>query len=182
MAATQVSRARALQRGLTVEGVSIAWMVVEAIVAIGVGVMARSGAALAFGVDSLIELGSAGVLVWRLRSEFGDHRPTDVERIERQAGRIVGGALFLLAAYVIVQSAAVLVLRIAATPSVVGIALAAASLVIMPVLARVKRGVATEIGSAALRGDAACSITCAYMAATLLGGLALQLPAGLVVG
>ena len=174
MAATEVSRAQALHRGLVVEGVSIAWMIVEAVVAIGVGVIARSGAALAFGVDSLIELGSSGVLVWRLRAEFGKHQPTDIDKIERQAGRIVGGALFLLAAYVMVQSVAVLVLRIAASPSVIGIALATASVVIMPVLARVKRGVATEIGSAALKGDAACSITCAYMAATLLGGLALD--------
>ncbi len=163
-----------LRRGLLIEGVTIVWMVIEAAVAIGVGVTARSGASLAFGIDSLIELGSAGVLVWRLRAE-ADRRPgSEVEAIERKAGRIVGGALFGLAAYVVLQSLATLVLRVEPDRSFLGIGLALAAMIGMPVLARVKRGVATSIGSAALKGDAACSITCAYMAATLLGGLALN--------
>src|SRR5215469_3758941 len=174
-AVSQVARRdRDLRRGLLIEGVTIVWMVVEAVVAIGVGVTTRSGAALAFGIDSLIELGSAGVLVWRLRAE-AERRPTaEVEAIERKAGRIVGGVLFALAAYVVLQSLAALVLRIEPEPSLVGIGLALAALVGMPLLARIKVGVAESIGSAALKGDAACSITCAYMAATLLGGLALN--------
>jgi divalent metal cation (Fe/Co/Zn/Cd) transporter len=157
-----------------VEAVTIVWMVIEAAVAIGVGIVARSGAALAFGVDSLIELGSAGVLVWRLRAEASGAPSEKVEVVERKAGRIVGGALFALAGYVVVQSAAALALHVEPAPSPAGIALAIAAVVGMPILARVKTGVAESIGSAALKGDAACSITCAYMAATLLGGLALN--------
>ena len=163
-----------LQRGLFIEGVTIAWMVVEAVVALAVGVMARSGAALAFGLDSLIELASAGVLIWRLRAEFGAAMPDEIEAAERRAGRLVGGALFALAGYTVFQSAVTLLLRIEPERSLVGIGLALAALVGMPILARVKRNVATAIGSAALRGDAACSITCAYMAAALLAGLALN--------
>lgn len=167
-------RIGALRRGLRVEGISIAWMVVEAVVAIGVGITARSGAALAFGVDSLIELGAGGVLVWRLRAEFSGQDGDDLNTIERKAGRTVGAALFALAAYVVLQSLATLVLRIEPKPSLVGIGLALVALVGMPILARVKRHVAESINSSALRGDAACSITCAYLAATLLGGLALN--------
>ncbi|MCL4534638.1 MAG: cation transporter [Bacteroidetes bacterium] len=163
-----------LRRGLFIEGVTIAWMVVEAVVALAVGVMARSGAALAFGLDSLIELASAGVLIWRLRAEFGAAMPDEIEAAERRAGRLVGGALFALAGYTVFQSAVTLLLRIEPERSLVGIGLALAALVGMPILARVKRNVASSIGSAALRGDAACSITCAYMAAALLAGLALN--------
>jgi hypothetical protein len=110
-------------------------MTLKAVVAIGVGVAARSGAALAFGVDSLIELGSSGVLVWRLRAEFDEKkRSIDVDAIERKAGRIVGGALFALAAYVILQSAAALLLRIEPERSPIGIILAAAAVIGMPIL------------------------------------------------
>lgn len=173
--ASQVNgRAPALQRGLWIEAVTIVWMVIEAAVAIGVGIVARSGAALAFGIDSLIELGSAGVLVWRLRAEFDGQSTIQIETIERKAGRIVGGALFALAAYVSIQSFATLLWHAQPEPSLLGIALAIASLLGMPLLARLKTGVAESIGSAALKGDAACSITCAYMAATLLAGLALN--------
>src|SRR5258708_18555215 len=170
MASHIAARALDRRRGLTIEAITIVWMVIEAAVAIGVGVTTRSGAALAFGVDSLIELGSAGVLVWRLRAESDQRSQSEVDAIERKAGRFVGGALFALAGYVVLQSIATLVLRVAPEPSFLGIALALAATIGMPVLARVKRGVAESIGSPALKGDAACSITCAYMAATLLRG------------
>ncbi|HUX86156.1 MAG TPA: cation transporter [Chloroflexota bacterium] len=174
MASRVNGHASALQRGLFIEAVTIVWMVIEAAVAIGIGVATRSGAALAFGIDSIIELGSAGVLVWRLRAEFDPQTTRPIEAIERTAGRIVGGALFALAAYVTIQSLATLVLRIEPEPSLIGIGLAIASMLGMPLLARLKTGVAESIGSAALKGDAACSMTCAYMAATLLAGLALN--------
>ena len=164
-----------LRRGLAIEAITIAWMVIETVIALSVGVVARSGAAFAFGLDSLIELASAGVLVWRLRAEFGPVMPgARIEAYERRAGRIVGGALFVLAGYTVVQSAAALLLGIEAERSLLGIGLALTAVVGMPVLARIKRNVATAIGSVALRGDAACSMACSYMAAALLGGLALN--------
>ncbi len=167
-------RRKDLRRGLAVEGITIAWMVVEAVIAMSVGVTARSGAAIAFGLDSFMELASAGVLVWRLRAEFGAAKPDGIEASERRAGRLVAGALFVLAGYTILQSAAVLFLGIRAERSRIGIGLALAAVIGMPILARAKRKVADAIGSAALRGDAACSAACAYMAAALLGGLALN--------
>ena len=164
-----------LRRGLAIEAVTIGWMVIEAIVAVGVGVTSRSGAALAFGLDSIIEIATAMILVWRLRAEFGGKvSPERVEAVERRAGRIVGGALFALAGYVVLQSAATLVLQIEPERSDVGIVLAVVAMIGMPILSRAKLNIATAIQSPALKGDAACSITCAYMAATLLGGLALN--------
>lgn len=174
MLVSREPRGRDLQCGLFIEGITIAWMVLEAVIALTVGVRARSGAAFAFGLDSLIELASAGVLVWRLRAEFGEVTPARVDGVERRAGRIVGGALFVLAGYTVLQSAATLFLNIEAERSLLGIGLALAAVVGMPVLARIKRNVAAAIGSAALRGDAACSIACAYMAAALLAGLVLN--------
>jgi divalent metal cation (Fe/Co/Zn/Cd) transporter len=163
-----------LHRGLVIEAVTIAWMILETVIALSVGVAARSGAAFAFGLDSLIELASAGVLVWRLRAEFGAAMPARIEASERRAGRAVGVALFVLAGYTVLQSAVALLLRIEAERSLVGIGLALTAVVGMPILARIKRNVATRIGSVALRGDAACSTACAYMAAALLAGLALN--------
>ena len=124
--------------------------------------------------EQAVELGSAGVLVWRLRTEFNEGTPTRIEAIERKAGRIVGGALFALAGYVVLQSVATLLLHVEPDASIPGIVLAAVATVGMPILARVKGNVAVSIGSPALKGDAACSMTCAYMAATLLGGLAVN--------
>jgi divalent metal cation (Fe/Co/Zn/Cd) transporter len=174
MASQVEARVYDLRRGLLIEGVTIVWMVLEAAVAISIGITARSGAALAFGIDSLIELGSAAVLVWRLWAEFGQQTPARIEIVERTAGRIVGGALFVLAAYVVLQSLASVILHVEPGRSHLGIGLALAALIVMPILARAKRSVAEAIHSPALKGDAACSITCAYMAATLLGGLALN--------
>jgi len=174
MLVSSEQRRKDLHRGLVIEGITIAWMVLEAVIALSVGVVARSGAAIAFGLDSLIELASAGVLVWRLRAEFGAAMPARIEASERRAGRIVGGALFALAGYTVLQSAATLLLGIEAERTLVGIGLAFAAVLGMPILARIKRNVAAAIGSAALRGDAACSMACAYMAAVLLGGLVLN--------
>ena len=134
----------------------------------------RSGAALAFGVDSIIELGSAGCWYGGCGRRSATRSPERIEAIERRAGRIVGGALFAFTGYVVIQSLVSLALHVEPEPSLLGIALAVVATVGMPVLARVKRKVAKEIGSSALKGDAACGITCAYMAATLLGGLALN--------
>lgn len=174
MATIERSRGAALRRGLIVEAASVLWMIVEAVVAIGAGLAARSGASVAFGLDSVVELIAAGVLISRLQAEAGGRERSEVERVERVSGRIVGAILYLLAAFVVAESLATLIFRIEPSPSPLAIGLAVAALVVMPILVRIKRRVADAIDSPALRGDAACGITCAYMAATLLVGLALN--------
>ena len=165
----------AIRTGIRVEWLTIGWMVVEAAVSIPAGIAAGSIALIAFGVDSVIELVSAGTLLWRLQlEEAGAAPPALIERAERQASRVVGGSLLLLAAYVVIQSGYDLWTRAAPERSLPGIALATAALLVMPALVRTKRRIAAAINSPALRGDAACGVVCVYMAATLLAGLVLR--------
>ena len=136
-------------------------MLIEATVAIGSGVSARSLSLIAFGADSLIELASAGVVLWRLTSEMrlGMEFP---ENVERRASRIAGALLFALAAYVIATAAYGLWRGDGQEFSAPGFVLMVLAIPIMLVLAKAKIRVADEIGSRALRADAIESIACAY--------------------
>ena len=165
---------RAARQGVSLEVISIAWMVVEAALAITAGVMAGSALVAAFGIDSLIELVSSGILLWRLRVESAGGDAGLVERAERVAARIVAGLLVLLCLYVLVSSVYGLIAGSKPESSPLGIGVSAAALIIMPVLAAQKKRVAGVIDSDALRGDAVESITCACMAATVLAGLGLN--------
>jgi divalent metal cation (Fe/Co/Zn/Cd) transporter len=173
MAATH-GRTVQVRAGIRVEVITIAWMVVEAAAAIGAGVVARSVLLTAFGLDSVIELVSGGVLLWRLLVEASDRALERVERAENRAAWVTGIGLALLCIYVVVLALVALATRTKPESSLVGIGLSIVAALGMPLLARTKRRIAAQIGSAALRGDAACSITCAYMAVTLLVGLLLN--------
>lgn len=140
----------------------------EAAVAVGAGVYAGSIALVGFGVDSLIESLSGGILLWRLRLHEAD------ERREQLALRLVGVSFLVLAAYVAVEAVKSLYLRELPEASIVGIALAALSLIVMPLLARAKRKVAARLQSRALHADSRQTDLCAYLSAILLGGLGLN--------
>ena len=152
-----------MRRGIRLEELTIAWMVIEAVVAIGAGIAARSVLLTAFGVDSVIELLSGVVLYRRLKG--------DSERLEVTAVRISAVLLVLLSVYVVVTSVAGLLLRVEPSASVVGIAISAVALVAMPLLARAKRRVNVVLQSPSLRADIAETLSCAYLAAVTLGGL-----------
>ena len=158
--------------GVQIEIVTIVWMTIEAVVAIAAGILAASVALTAFGADSVIELVSGGVLLWRLRKEALGMPTANVELAERRAAWITGVALALLCVYVLASSVVALLLRMQPDQSIPGIILAMTAILVMPVLAWRKRDIAGRIESAALRSDATCSITCAYMAGALLAGLA----------
>jgi divalent metal cation (Fe/Co/Zn/Cd) transporter len=162
-----------LRAGVRVEVATIAWMVLEAVIAIGAGVVAHSVLLTAFGIDSVIELVSGGALLWRLSTEARGGSLERVERAENRAAWIAGIGLVLLCVYILGTSALGLWLHNDPDRSVVGIGLAVAAIAYMPYLVWRKRDIAARIGSAALRADAACSLTCAYMAGTLLLGLVL---------
>lgn len=173
-------RAASVQAGIIVEIVTIGWMIVEAAVALGVGFASHSVSLQSFGIDSVIELFTGGVVLWRLSVERqarlvgADGAALErIEGVERRASRLVGWALYALAAYILLDIAYGLITRQRPGRAPWGIALALAATVIMPVLWYVKRRVAARIDSAALRADAACSIVCAYMSVTLLIGLGL---------
>lgn len=166
-------RAEDVRAGVRIERITIAWMVVEMAVSIGAGIAAGSVLLIAFGLDSLIELVSGGMLLWRLGVES---RGGDVERVEeaeKRAERVVAGTLALLCLYVLVSAVYGLITHTTPENSPLGIAVAAGAVLFMPHLAVVKRRIAGRIHSEALAGDAVNSITCAYMAGTVLVGLAL---------
>jgi divalent metal cation (Fe/Co/Zn/Cd) transporter len=167
-------RARAVRAGIQAEVLTVGWMFVEAAVAIGAGVGSRSLLLVAFGVDSVIELVSGFVLLWRLSMEASGQPLDRVERAERMAAWAVGIALTLLSIYIMMSAGRGLLVGARPDESPAGIGLAVAALFIMPVLARTKRRIAGQLNSASLRGDAACSMTCAAMASAMLIGLLLN--------
>ena len=155
-----------------------AYNALEAGVALWSGIVAGSIALVGFGLDSVIELAAALALLWRLNVEArgADHKR--VERAERRVLRVVGATFLLLAAYVLVQSAWTLWTRSAPAESSIGIALAAASLVLMPLIAWGKLRAADALGSASLRAEAKETLACAYLSLALLLGLAANAAAG----
>lgn len=162
-----------VKKGIHIEIVSILWMIVEAAVAIGAGVVAHSLALTAFGADSIIELVASVILLWRLYVESSGANLTQVQHAEKRASWVVGVALIALAVYIVVSAGYDLWTRSGSESSLLGLSLAVASGIIMPYLSRAKKKIGAEIGSKALRADGSCSIVCAYMAWTLIVGLVL---------
>ena len=152
-------------------------MAVEAAVAIVSGIAARSTTLVAFGLDSVIELASAGILIWRLSIELKFGREVS-EGAERIARRIAGGLLFALASYVVVAAGWSLWRGGSEAFSWPGLAVALLSIPIMLVLARRKLALADQLGSAALRADAAESVACLWLSLVVVIGLLAQLAFG----
>ncbi len=146
-------------------------MVLEALGALLIGFLTRSASLETFGLDSVIELASGLVLLWRLNAEWKGTDAESVERVEHRAARFAGASLLLLALYVVLQSLYTLLTRAESEPSLWGIGLAVLSLAIMPVLGRLKLRAADRISSRALHADAFETIACAYLSLTLLLGL-----------
>jgi len=143
-------------------------MSAEAAVSLFAAWRARSPALLAFGGDSVIELFSAVVVLWRFRGSAAQ------EHAERRASRIAGALLFALAAFVAVTSVTSLLGYSEPKPTFLGIAILVAAAAVMPWLTREKRRLSGATGSAALRADAAQSALCAYMSLVALAGLAIN--------
>ena len=172
-------REAALRAGVRLEFATVAWMAVEAVLAIGAGIAARSVLLTAFGFDSVIELISGGTLLWRLSSESRGASAERIEAVERRATWISAVLLALLCLYLVGVGLVGLATRLRPEGSALGVGVAAAAVVVMPLLAWRKRRVNVTLDSSALRADIAETITCAYLAAATLAGTALNLFAGL---
>jgi divalent metal cation (Fe/Co/Zn/Cd) transporter len=145
---------------------SLGWMTLEGGIAILTGVLAGSIALIGFGVDSAIEGFASAIIVWR----FTGHRMFS-ESAERRAQKLVAVQFFLLAPYVAFESVKALVAGEHPETSVLGIALSASSVVIMPYLGVAKQRLADQLGSAATKGEGRQNMLCAYLAGALLVGL-----------
>ncbi len=164
-------RTQNIRTAIRLELFTVGYMVLEALAALGIGFLTRSASLETFGLDSLIEIASGLVLLWRLNAEWKGRDPESVERVEHRAARLAGVSLLLLAVYVALESLDTLLTRAEAEPSLWGIGLALLSLGIMPLLGKLKLGAADRIRSRALHADAFENITCAYLSLTLLLGL-----------
>jgi divalent metal cation (Fe/Co/Zn/Cd) transporter len=167
---------RLRRRGLALAVLTVAWNVVEAVVAIAAGVAAGSIALVGFGFDSTIEVMSATVVAWQFQREL---RAGYDESRERRALRLIAVSFFVLATYVVTESLRGLFLAdTEAAESTAGIVLAAASLVVMPALAWAKRHAADALGSRTLRADSIETMLCAWLSVVLLAGLVLNATLG----
>lgn len=158
-------------RGQRLELLTIAWNGFEAAVALIAGLMAGSVALVGFGLDSVIETASAVAVLWRLRV---DHSEVRREKAERRTQKMVGVLFLLLAVYITAESWRALWMRESAEASLPGLLIAVAAVIVMPLLGRAKRRVASQLGSRAMHSDSRQADFCAYLSAILLAGLLLQ--------
>ena len=143
---------------------TITYNVIEAVVALAEGTRVSSSALIGFGLDSVVEISSAAAVAWQFSA-------TDPETREKAALRFIAMSFFALAAYVAADAVRSLLGFGEARPSLIGIVLAAASLVIMPVLSFAQRSAGRELGSRSAVADSKQTLLCTYLSAILLAGL-----------
>lgn len=164
-------RRRLGRRAQLLAAVSVSYNLVEAVIAVTAGVVAGSVALVGFGLDSMVEVSSGLVILWQFRHPLPESR-------ERVALRLMAVSFFALAAYVGVESVRALVSGHTPDASRVGIALAAASLLVMPFLSWAQRRTGRALGSAAVVADSTQTLLCTYLSAVLLLGLVLNATLG----
>jgi divalent metal cation (Fe/Co/Zn/Cd) transporter len=157
---------RLARRAKWLSWASLGYMALEGAVAVVAGIVAGSIALIGFGLDSAIEGFASVVIVWR----FTGHRTLSHEA-EQRAQKLVAIQFFILAPYVAVESVRALANGSHAEESAVGIALAATSIVVMPLLGRAKQRIGSRIGSSATASEGKQNLLCAYLAVALLVGL-----------
>ena len=170
-----LTRPVAVRRAQILNWVTIGWNGIEGVVAVAAGIAAGSVSLIGFGLDSAIEVSAAGVLTWRLAREKKTGCRQDDDRL---AQRLVAVSFALLALYVGINAAVGLISNRTPEASAVGVAIAALSLVVMPLIAHAKRNVAPVIGSRAAIAEASQTDLCTALSAALLVGLGLNLAFG----
>ena len=168
---TDDARVALVRRGLWLNYATLSYNIVEAGVSLLVGLLAGSVALVGFGFDSVIEVVASIAAQWRLRVDLASERR---ERVEQTSHRVVGWCFLALGAYIAYESVESLWTRSRPDRTLIGIAVLAASAVVMPLLARAKRRVAHALESRSLGSEAAQTSLCAYLSIIALAGLALN--------
>ena len=168
---TDAQRGRLGRRAQLLAGASVAWNSAEAVIAITAGTVAGSAALVGFGLDSVVEVSSGLVILWQFRHRLPESR-------EQQALRLIALSFFALAAYVAQDSVRALLAGADPDVSRTGIALAAASLTVMPFLSWAQRRTGRALHSNAVVADSTQTLLCTYLSAVLLGGLLLNATLG----
>jgi cation diffusion facilitator family transporter len=158
------------RRALALSYFTVGYNIVEGVVSIAAGASAGSIALIGFGLDSFVESLSGCVMIWRLR-KHGTMEEKEEERVEARATRLIGYTFLVLGAYVLYESVKKLYFREIPEPSILGIIIAAVSLIVMPVLFWMKFRLGRKIGSASLIADSKETLACSFLSAALLVGL-----------
>lgn len=166
-----LTRVDAVRRGQWLTWATLAYNSLEGITSVTAGLLAGSVALVGFGIDSFIEVTASLAAIWRLRM---DAEATRRAIAERRALRIIGWCFLALGTYIAIDAALALLDSAAPDESPLGIAIAVVSLIVMPVLARAKRHVATILASRAIRAESRQTDVCMYLSAILLGGLGIN--------
>lgn len=166
------SRDEAVRKARLLNWFTIGWNSIEGVVAVTAGVVAGSAGLVGFGIDSGIEVSAALILMWRLRRERLDGCRQDDDS---RAQRLIAVSFAALAIYVGFEASRDLIQGSEPSPSVVGVAIAAASLIVMPFIARAKRRLAPALGSRAAAAEATQTDVCTALSASLLAGLGANL-------
>ena len=164
-------RANLVRRGLALNWMTVGYNIFEAAAALVTGILSGSVALVGFGLDSTIELAASGVAQWRLRADHDERGRAHTDRRSRQ---MIGWSFVLLAAYIIADSGLALWHRTGSRRTTFGIVVLALSVVVMPLLARLKRRVAQALESRALEAEATQTSLCAYLSAIALAGVLLN--------
>lgn len=166
-----LDRRSLVRRSRRLNYATIAYNSLEGVLAVAAGILAGSVVLVGFGIDSFIELTAGAAALWRLHADIDPRRR---ERAESLTLRVIGVSFLALAVYLGVDATDVLLTRSVPDHSWVGIVLAGASLIVMPLLARAKRSIAMQLRSGALAAEAKQTMICSYLSAILLGGLILN--------
>lgn len=165
-----------LRTAIALEYFSIVWMTAEGVVSFLAGLAARSLSLEVFGLDSLIEIISAGVVLWRMRLETAHGASPDaggrVEAAERRAAYVVAACLLALAVYILIGVTQGLLSRAVPAPGLWGFVVAISAIIVMPWLWKRKQRVGEALHSPSLEEDGVGNLTCGWMAFILLLGLA----------
>jgi divalent metal cation (Fe/Co/Zn/Cd) transporter len=161
------------QRALWLSYLTVGYNVLEGGLSLLAGWLVGSIALVGFGLDSVVESLSGGVMIWRFRPHAGLTEEEE-ERLEKKAIRLVGYTFFILAAYILYESATKLIFQEAPAPSLLGIIIAAVSLVVMPGLFYLKYQTGKSLSSISLMTDSKQTLACALLSLALLIGLGLN--------
>lgn len=161
------------QKALWLSYLTVVYNILEGLVSILAGWLAGSIALWGFGLDSLVESFSGGVMIWRFRNH-ANLTQREEERLEKKAIRLVGYAFFILAAYVLYESAEKLLFQEVPAPSLLGIIVALVSLIVMPGVFYIKYRTGKSLGSASLMADSKQTLACAMLSLALFIGLGLN--------
>lgn len=176
--ASSGARGSHVRTGLALEYLTIGWEAIEASVALAAALHANSVALLGFGVDSIAELVSASVLIWRLKTQQRGYPSAHIEKIDGRARRLVGISLLVLSLYIAFDAVRTLALAAKPAPSVAGMALTTFAMFLMLWLGRAKRRTAADLGSGALSADAFQATACFWLCLITLAGLGFNLALG----